>query len=510
MIQVVWFRRDLRVRDHLPLARAAAVEAPVLPLYIVEPSFLQSPTFGPAGWRFIRESLESLRAALAALGQPLVVRVGEALPVFQALSRQVSIGTIWTDAGAAGRQDEERRRAVRAWAGSAGIALEELPAEGVNVDLVDPGAWAAWREVTLQPPALPTPAALRPVDVVIGRIPDHQQLRLPRDRCGGEPGGEAAAQAALRRFLDERGSDYVTARSAPLLAADRCSRLGPHLAFGTLSGRTAALAARQRLRDLGRMDRDAREAQGGRWAASLRVFDGRLVWRDHFRQQFALRPDLETDCLAPAHERLRPDGGGGRSQGWLAAWEKGETGYPLVDAAMRCLLATGWLNERLRALLVSFAAHDLWLDWRAFAPHLARAFVDFEPAIFYGQLQLLSGTAGSRPVRIVDPTGEGRRLDSEGDFIRRWLPELSGLAAKWIHAPHLMPAGQQETAGCVIGRHYPRPLVDHREAAERARARLAAVNESGGLPALAQLPAARRPRRPVETHPDQMALFQEL
>ncbi|MDJ0753878.1 MAG: deoxyribodipyrimidine photo-lyase [Ardenticatenaceae bacterium] len=474
-VHVVWFKRDLRVHDHAPLFHAAQQDAPVLPLYIVEPSFLQAPDFDGAHWAFIGDSLRELRDRLAVLGQPLIIRVGEAVPVWRSLAKQIQIERIWAHEETTNLQGYARDRAVRQWANAAGIPLSELPRNGVVRRLQSREDWEGVREKRMRQPVLPVPEAIRPVSLVTGRIPDHQQLRLRRPRRQVQSGGSANGHDLLRSFLHERGADYVTAMSSPITAVEACSRLSPHLAYGTLSGREAVQAVRQRLIELRGMDPDEREKLGGRWIGSLRAFESRLAWRDHFMQKIEMQPDLETQNLVRSYDGLRSDGSARLAKERLEAWQKGETGYSMVDACMRSLDVTGWLNFRMRSMLVSFAAHDLWLHWRAFADHLARAFVDYEPGIHYCQLQMQSGTSGNRTLRIYDPIKQGVDYDPDGSFIRRWVPELSDVPNSFIHAPHLMPPTMQQKFGCQIGRDYPQPLVDHAKAAAAARQRIAAV-----------------------------------
>ena len=474
-VHVVWFKRDLRVLDHAPLWWATQMEAPVLPLYIAEPSFLRAHNFDPAHWSFTQACLAELRDQLAGLGQPLVVRVGEAVQTLQSLSRQIPIAKIWAHEETTHLQGYARDRKVAEWAKAQGVELTLLPKNGVVRGLTNRDEWEERREERMRDVQIPVPEGLRPSPIVIGRIPDHTQLRLRRDKRQTQPGGEKEAHRLLQTFLEERGSEYITQMSSPVTGEDACSRLSPHLAYGTISVRTAVQATQKRIRAINKMDSDEREALGGRWTQSLRAFESRLAWRDHFMQKIEMQPDIDTENLVRAFDGLRPDGTQGKAQAWLEAWEQGETGYPMVDACMRYLNKTGWLNFRMRAMLVSFAAHDLWLHWRGFAPHLARAFLDYEPGIHYSQLQMQSGTAGNKTLRIYDPLKQGQEYDHDGAFVRRWVPELAAVPTSFIHAPHLMPDAMQKSLGVIVGSDYPRPLVDHKKAAKLAKERLGAV-----------------------------------
>jgi deoxyribodipyrimidine photo-lyase len=220
----------------------------------------------------------------------------------------------------------------------------------------------------------------------------------------------------------------------------------------------------------------ARRADGepvdAAWFDTLRSFEARLHWHCHFMQKLEDEPAIEQACVCRPYESLRdPLAHYDRRD----AWQAGRTGVPIVDACMRYLHAHGWLPFRMRAMLVSYAAYDLWLDWRAFGPWLARQFVDYEPGIHYSQLQMQSGTTGINTLRIYNPYMQGERFDADGAFIRRWVPELEALPADWIHRPHDMPPLVQAMYGFRVDRDYPAPFVEHAVAVREAKARFAAV-----------------------------------
>jgi deoxyribodipyrimidine photo-lyase len=198
----------------------------------------------------------------------------------------------------------------------------------------------------------------------------------------------------------------------------------------------------------------------------------RLHWHCHFMQKLEDEPAIEFHNMLRAADGLReaevcPER--------LAAWQAGRTGHPLVDACLRSVVATGWLTFRMRALVVSFASYSLWLHWRPTGLFLARHFLDFEPGIHWSQLQMQSGTTGINTLRIYNPTKQALEQDPRGVFIRRWVPELAGVPPAYVHMPWTMPADVQRAAGCVIGRDYPAPLVDHAAAVREAKRRLALV-----------------------------------
>ena len=182
----------------------------------------------------------------------------------------------------------------------------------------------------------------------------------------------------------------------------------------------------------------------------------RLHWHCHFIQKLETQCNYETHCINPAFEGLPRE----RRDDWIQAWEAGKTGVPLVDACMRCLKSTGWINFRMRAMVVSFLTHHLFQDWRWGAYHLAKMFLDYDPGIHYPQLQMQAGTTGANTIRLYNPVKNGHRFDEEGFFVKQWVPELQALPAKYIHDPWNMPPMEAMMIGFELGRDYPFPLVD--------------------------------------------------
>jgi deoxyribodipyrimidine photo-lyase len=455
-LTVLWFKRDLRVADHPALAQAVAQGGPVLPLYIVEPEYWRLPDTSSRQWAFTAECLASLRADLAALGCPLVVRTGDAVEMFSRLharhpvARIVSheeTGNLWTFA---------RDRAVGAWARGQGITWDEVPQSGVVRRLRSRDGWAAARDRWLAQPVAATPRALPPLPPGIdpGPIPTAADLGLAPDPCPQrQTGGRDHALSLLGSFLTDRGQTYRAAMASPVTGETACSRLSPHLALGTLSGREAHRAAEARLIEV----RGTREG----WAGAMRSFQARLAWRDHFMQKAEDAPDIEARCLHSAYEHLRPRT---PDAARLAAWQAGETGLPFVDACMRYLAATGWLNFRMRSMLMAVASYHLWLDWRATGPHLARQFTDYEPGIHWAQTQMQSGTTGMNTVRMYNPVKQGHDQDPTGAFTRAWVPELADVPDRFLQTPW-----DWDGAQTLLDRRYPRPLVDLKAAAAFAR-----------------------------------------
>ena len=474
-LQVVWFKRDLRCADHRPLLEASQ-RGPVLPLYVVEPEFWQQPDSSARQWEFCRESLLDLRSCLERLGQPLVVRCGKVEEVLERAHRQFGIAGLWSHEETGNGWTYARDLRLAAWARQHAIAWHEIPQFGVNRRLAQRQGWARRWEGRMAEPLAPTPSGLVPLaGLDPGPIPSTQELQLEPDPCPGrQRGGRSQGLDVLQSFLAERSRRYQSELSSPSTAVLSCSRLSPHLSWGTLSLREVVQHSRERRAGLSDAPADRR------WQRSLQRFDERLHWHCHFIQKLESQPSLEHRELHPLTAELRSS-----DPPLLAAWATGQTGLPFVDACMRSLMATGWLNFRMRAMLVSVASYQLWLPWRESGLHLARLFVDYEPGIHWSQCQMQSGTTGINTIRIYNPLKQGLDHDAQGQFIRRWLPELRQVPAVYLHQPWTMDPATQERVGCVLGRSYPLPIVDWAAAAASARERIWGLREQEGFAALA-------------------------
>jgi deoxyribodipyrimidine photo-lyase len=463
MMEIIWFKRDLRVHDHAPLVAALASGRPLLPLYIVEPELWAQPDASARQYDFLRETIADLDRSLRARGARLVIRVGNAVEVLRDLHAAHGITALHAHEETGNRWSFDRDIAVRRWARSAGVAVHEKRQHGVWRALDTRNGWAARWDAMMALPRLPAPRALPPVTIDGDPLPAPAALGLADDPCPGrQRGGRREALATLASFLDSRGRRYRSAMSAPVSGAEHCSRLSPHLALGALSLREvcqAANTARARWREQG----------DGPFARAIDSYISRLHWHCHFIQKLEDAPWLAERCLHPGYADL-PQHDDTR----LAAWATGTTGWPFVDACMRSLAATGWLNFRMRAMVMAVASYHLRIDWRQSGLVLARLFTDYEPGIHWPQVQMQSGTTGTNIPRIYNPVKQGHDQDPDGNFIRRWLPELGGLPTPLRHEP--WTAAPEARASFA----YPAPLVDHEDAARAARAAITAIRRGPG------------------------------
>ena len=491
---LVWYKRDLRINDHPALSVAASMGA-VLPLYIAEPQYWSQPDTSARQWKFTAECLKDLQGALAAAGAPLVIRVGDAVDVLARICKQHSITHIVSHEETGNLWTYSRDLAVKGWARDAGIDWLEVPQSGVVRRLPSRDGWARARDGFMAEQVQTAPVMQGVSGAEPGLIPSERALRLADDPCPHRQiGGRASGLMLLDSFLQSRGQSYRSAMSSPVTAERACSRLSAHLALGCLSVREVTQSAALR---------QAERPVGG-WSGSLRSFQSRLAWRDHFMQKLEDQPSIEVRALHRAADGLRARLA---DAGRLAAWQSGETGLPFLDACMRYLAATGWLNFRMRSMVMSFASYHLWLDWRTTGAILARRFTDYEPGIHWPQVQMQSGVTGINAVRMYNPVKQGYDHDPTGGFTRRWVPELGTVPDGFLHEPWKWPGAR--------GLRYPEPVVDLATAAKAARDAVWGLRREAGFgadaAAIVKRHASRKDARFVRdavVEPSRLALGQ--
>ena len=458
MTALVWFKRDLRITDHQPLYQAAKQGA-VLPAYIIEPDYYQQPDVSIRHWQFVAPALVELDKRLRELGQPLVVVKGPASKVLRQLCQRFHITAVYSHEETGNLWTYQRDIAVQQQLAELNIPWHQYRQFAVFRPLPNRDHWFeradSWLKSSLCPEVTQLPF-LADTRWDLTELAPVKARDLPL--CA-EVQHAKHEDEIWQSFIAMRSVNYQRHISLPAKAVTSCSRLSPFISYGLVS-----------LRQLQQQTYiQSKQASSQQQQRGLQAFFSRLRWHCHFMQKLEDEPAIEFYNMHPGFDGLREHE---FNNDYFTAWKSGNTGYPLIDAAMRCLLATGWLHFRARAMLVAFACYHLWLHWRPVALHLAQCFVDYEPGIHYPQVQMQAGTTGINPNRMYNPVKQSQLKDTDGQFIRQWLPELRHVPITWLHTPWLMPLALQQRYGCIIGRDYPAPLIDLQYAQQQAKAKL--------------------------------------
>lgn len=453
----------MRLHDHLPLWNALQEELPVLFLYILEPSLVADPHYSDRHINFIKESLAAMQEELRAYHTKILIIEGEVITSLDTLLNHLSIGKIFSHQETGLRITYDRDLALEAYANTLKkeqpekkFGWVEYTNNGVQRKLRNRKGWSEdWEWFMRQPQLKFQPrdgqlCTLEEVTILESHF-DIPSLSTPPD-TPFQKGGTKMAMRYLHSFLDgERYRNYARHISKPSLARKSCSRMSPYIAWGTVSIRQVW-----------------QEAKGFREGSlNKRAIDGftsRLRWQAHFIQKFEMEDTMEFVSVNKGYHSLSKP----KNNAYQRAWKEGKTGYPLVDACMRCLNYTGYLNFRMRAMTLSFFTHNLWQPWQDASYHLAQQFLDFEPGIHYPQIQMQAGETGINMLRIYNPVKNSYEHDPEGVFIKKWIPELRDVPLAYLHEPWTMSLLEQQFCNTLIGTDYPAPIIDTKKTAKQA------------------------------------------
>ncbi len=455
-IILFWFKKDLRTYDNLALNQALKV-GKVLPIFVIETELWQLPDHSSRQWEFVRECLIDLKKSLNKIGLKLIIRVGNIQDVIKEFMKIFHIQSIYSHQETGNKWTFKRDRDLRKFIQKSNIKWFEYRQFGVFRGLKTRNNWSEQWEKHISKALINEPKQVNYIfNVSSHNLPSSQSLNLNKDVCIHRlSGGRNQGLLKLNEFIRYKLDKYQYSLSSPLEAFDGCSRLSPYLTWGCLS-----------IREVVQTIRNTKKKAN-------RAIDSRLHWHCHFIQKLETEPDLENREFHPHMSGIRKS-----NSIFLEAWNQGKTGVPFIDACMRALNNHGWINFRMRAMLMSFASYQLWLPWQETGLSMARKFIDYEPGIHWIQCQMQSGTTAINALRIYNPIKQGYDHDPKGIFIRTWVKELQDFPTKFIHEPWKPDLFHQYDSSFILGKDYPLPIVDPINSAKSARLKLKEIRSN--------------------------------
>lgn len=453
-INIVWLKRDVRLHDNEAITNAIKDNKRFLILFAFENILMNDPHYNDRHWNFLKESIVDINQELKNYNSKVLTMQSDLISILNLLQNFYKVDKMFSHMETGILVTYNRDKDVKRYCRNNNIEWIENINNGVQRGLQNRGDWFEdWNAYMQKKLEVFTPTKDQLISseelLKIEQLSILVSLDTPEETAF-QKGGRTMAWKYAYSFFKQRHKDYMFHISKPELSRKSCSRLSPYLAWGNVSVREIFQAGENTKTKSNRKH--------------IGAFLSRLRWQAHFIQKFEMEHTMEEASVNKGYHKLKKS----ISKKYQKAWRDGQTGFPLVDASMRCLRETGYLNFRMRALTVSFFTHILWQPWQDATTHLSQMFLDFEPGIHFPQLQMQAGETGINNLRIYNPIKNGIDHDEDAIFIKKWVPELAKLDIHFAHEPYLMTPLEEEFNNFHLGKDYPHPIVDIKETRKKA------------------------------------------
>ena len=453
-INIVWFKRDLRLQDNEAIFNALKSKKRVLFMYVFENSLINDPHYDQRHWNFIKQSIEDLNDELIKFRTKVLCIRTDIMNAFNQLLNTYKINTVYSHQETGLLITYNRDKDFARYCRNNSIEWVENSNNGVLRGLLNREDWfEKWEDYMCNSQFKVALNAQKIISIEeILKLENYFQIEniATSENKNFQKGGTKMAWRYANTFFKTRHKEYMYHISKPALSRESSSRLSPYIAWGNTSIR--------------QIYQKAQEYKNEANKKHLGAFVSRLRWQAHFIQKFEMEHSMENASVNKGYHKLKKS----ISLKYQKAWKEGKTGFPLVDASMRCLIETGYLNFRMRSMLVSFFTHILWQPWQDCTQHLSKLFLDFEPGIHFPQLQMQAGETGINNLRIYNPIKNSFDHDSDASFIKKWVPELASLPLPFIHEPYIMTDLDQQFNNFKLGEDYPNTIVEIKSARKKA------------------------------------------